>query len=130
MADVLKMDPARIERLRDPKRLELVDPEATLGVVEPVGGGPIVDVGAGVGFVSLPFARRFSARTVIAVDVLAGMLDLLEEAAAEEGLSNLRTALMETPTDLPLPQGEAAFMIMSRSRSDRISISNSATRPL
>ena len=112
MADVLKMDPARIGRLRDPARLEQVDPIAILDTVSPAGDGAIVDVGAGVGYVSLPFARRLPGSRVVACDVLEGMLQLLAEDAAEQGLSNLDTALMPGPTTLPLDDASASMLVM------------------
>ena len=112
MPDLLKMDPQRIARLRDPQRLEQVDPERILEVAAPRGDGAIVDVGAGVGFVSLPFARRFPERSVVACDVLPGMLALLGETAEEQGLSNVVTALMPEPAALPLADDSAALLIM------------------
>ncbi len=112
MPDLLKMDPQRIERLRDPKRLEQVNPERILEVATPAEDGAIVDVGAGVGFVSLPLARRFPERTVIGCDVLPGMLSLLTESAQEQGLSNLMTGLMSSPNELPLADGSAAMLVM------------------
>lgn len=112
MADALKMDPARIARLRDPARLEQVNPERVLDVVSPVGTGAIVDVGAGVGFVSLPFARRFSDTPIVACDVLPGMLELLAKSADEQKLPNLRTALMADPVSLPLDDDAASLLIM------------------
>ncbi len=112
MADLLKMDPARIARLRDPARLALADPERVLTVTAPLGDGPIVDVGAGVGYVALPFARRFPTRRVIAADVLPGMLALLDEAAASAGLANLETALMPGPATVPVPAATASLAIM------------------
>ncbi|MEQ9121891.1 MAG: class I SAM-dependent methyltransferase [Alphaproteobacteria bacterium] len=112
MADLLKMDPARIARLRDPARYDLVDPERVLDVVAPHGSGPIVDVGAGVGFVTLPFARRFPDRRIVAADVQPEMLALLAEAAAEEGLANVETAPMPGPASLPLADGAASLLVM------------------
>lgn len=112
MADELKMDPARIARLRDPARYALVDPLRVLAAAAPLGDGPIVDVGAGVGFVSLPLARHFPERRIVAADILAGMLELLDEAAAAEGLGNLESALMPGPDALPLDADGASFLIM------------------
>ena len=112
MADHLQMDPARIARLRDPARLAQVDPMRALSVAEPSAEGPIVDVGAGVGYVALPFARRFRDREVVAVDILEGMLSLLDETARAEGVTNLRTLLMPGPTALPLDDDAAAMVVM------------------
>lgn len=112
MADVLKMDPARIARLRDPARLEQIDPATILDHVSPAASGPIVDVGAGVGFVSLPFARLLPERTIVACDVLEGMMTLLEEAAESEGLHNLECALMPGLATLPQADNSAAMLVM------------------
>ena len=81
MPDLLGLDPARIERLRDPARYERVDPNRLWDVVNPPEKGVIVDVGAGVGYVTLPFAERFPDAQLIACDVLEGMLVGLTEDA-------------------------------------------------
>lgn len=112
MADVLKMDPARIARLRDPARLEAIDPLDVLNAVTPLGAGPLVDVGAGVGFATLRLAKRMPDRRIIAADVLSGMLDLLVEDATAKGLGNIEAAYMPAPASLPLPDGGASMMLM------------------
>ena len=110
MADLLKMDPARIARLRDPARYDVVDPVKLLDVIRPVGGGPVVDVGAGVGFVALPFARALPDRRILAVDVQPEMLALLADDAA--GLANVETLAMPGPGSIPLADGAASLVVM------------------
>jgi len=44
MADLLGMDPARIERLRSPERLSYLDPERVWDVLASVEAGVIVDI--------------------------------------------------------------------------------------
>jgi hypothetical protein len=95
MADLLGMDPGRIDRLRSPERLTYLDPARVWDAVTPVETGIIVDIGTGVGFLALPFARRFPRAMVYACDILEGMLGLLAEEAAREDLANLRTLSME-----------------------------------
>ena len=112
MADVQKMDPARIARLRDPARLEVVDPLEILKAVKPMGLGPILDVGAGVGFATLPLARRLPERRIVAADVLGEMLELLASDAAAKGLGNIEIALMPGPAALPLPDDGASLALM------------------
>lgn len=112
MADDWSISPERIARLRNEARLEQVDPARILEAATPLGDGPIVDVGAGVGYVTLPFAARFPDRRIVAVDILAPMLELLAEDARERGLGNVETAVMETPTALPLPSGQASMLTM------------------
>ena len=100
MADLLKMDPARIARLRDPARLKQIDPATILDHVQPLADGlDPVDVGAGVGFVSLPFARLLPGRDIIACDIQAGMIELLTDDGAAEGLTNLKPTLMPGPSE-------------------------------
>ena len=113
MADLLGMDPGRIERLRSPERLTYLDPARVWDVVAPVESGIIVDVGTGVGFLALPFARRFPRTMVYGCDVLEGMLGLLSEAAEREGLGNLRALLME-PAAVPLPDAGTDLVIMAQ----------------
>lgn len=113
MGDILGLDPARIERLRDPARLETLHPDEIWQVLPPVEAGAIVDIGAGVGYLALPFARRFPRARVYGCDILAGMLELLGEAAREEGLDNLETVLMEE-TRVPLPDGLADLVTMAQ----------------
>ena len=112
MADIVGMDPERIARLRDPKRLETVNPERVWDMLPPPEEGTIVDIGAGVGFVTLPFARRCPGVRLLACDVLPGMLELLAESAREEGLANVETVLMEEETQVPLPDAAADLVIM------------------
>ena len=112
MPDLLGLDPARIERLRDPARYERVDPNRLWDVVNPPEKGVIVDVGAGVGYVTLPFAERFPDAQLIACDVLEGMLVGLTEDATGRGLKNVQTAWMESPVTLPLADASADLLVM------------------
>lgn len=104
MADLLGMDPARVERLRSPERLAYFDPARIWEVLEPDPAATVIDVGTGVGFVALPWARRFPRATVYGCDVLEGMVALLAEAAAQGGLANVR-ALVMGPATIPLASG-------------------------
>ena len=59
MADSLGMDPARIERLRSPERLEYFHPDRIWEVLNPAPDCTLIDIGAGPGYLTLPFAERF-----------------------------------------------------------------------
>ena len=59
MADTLGFDPARIERLRSPERLQYFNPELIWEVLHPSDKCTLIDVGAGVGFLTIPFAENF-----------------------------------------------------------------------
>lgn len=108
------MDPARIARLRDPERLKTLPPEAVWEALPPINAaGTIVDIGAGVGYLTLPFARRLPGCRVVACDILPGMLELLAAAAAQEGLANVETLAMEA-TRVPLSDGSADLVAMAQ----------------
>ena len=96
MTDTLHIDPARVARLRDPKRLEDLDPELVWHAITPLPDGVIVDVGAGVGFLTLPFANKFPRARIYACDILPGMLELLQESAAEQSLTNIDCMQMDS----------------------------------
>ena len=112
MADLYGMDPARIERLRSPDRWVYFDPERIWEVLSRP-SGPVIDIGCAVGFLTLPFARRWPQVTVYGCDVLEGMVRLLEESARNEGLSNLHSITME-PADIALPGASAALICMAQ----------------
>ncbi len=103
MADSMNIDPARITRLRDPQRLEDINPELVWRAIEPQSDAVIVDVGAGVGFLTLPFAHHYPQTQFYACDILPGMLDLLQGSATEQSLTNIECLPME---DTRIPLGD------------------------
>lgn len=113
MADMLGMDPARIERLRSPERLEYFHPDKIWEVLKPAPDCTLIDIGSGVGFLTLPFAERFPQAKAYGADILEGMVGLLREDAVERGLGNLETILM-TPNAIDLPDDSADFIVMGQ----------------
>ena len=107
------MDPARIERLRSPERLESFDPDRIWDVLNPAPDCTLIDIGTGVGFVALPFARRYPAAKVYGCDILDGMIDLLREDAAAQGLGNVEGIVM-APNSIDLPDGGADVVVMAQ----------------
>ncbi|NKC16421.1 MAG: methyltransferase domain-containing protein [Gammaproteobacteria bacterium] len=112
MVDLLGLDPARIARLRDPARYDLVDPSQLWTVVQKPDGGTVLDVGAGVGFVTFAFASELPSAHIVACDILPGMLDLLTEDAGQRDARNIECRVMPGPVDLPLADGEVAMVVM------------------
>ena len=55
------------------------------------GARSVLDVGCGPGTVALPLALAHRLETVVALDYSAGMLEQLQGAAAEAGLTNIQT---------------------------------------
>ena len=113
MADLLGMDPARIERLRSPERLAYFDPAKIWQVLNPGQNSTVLDIGAGVGYVTLPFAKNYPSAKVYGCDILEGMVGLLARDATDRGLANLETILMQ-PNCVPLPDGIADVIVMAQ----------------
>jgi ubiquinone/menaquinone biosynthesis C-methylase UbiE len=113
MVDYLGMDPARIERLRSPERLEYFDPDRFWDTVKPKSDCTLIDIGAGVGFIALPFAKRYPLAKIYGCDILDGMIDLLREDAATQGLDNVEGIVM-TPNSIDLMDGVADVVVMAQ----------------
>lgn len=113
MADNLGMDPARIARLRSPERLAYFDPEKIWDVLNPLPDCTILDIGTGVGFVALPVARRYPGATIYGCDIQEGMIALLREDAAAQGIGNLIGIVMQ-PNAVDLPDGIADVIVMAQ----------------
>lgn len=113
MADRLGLDPARIERLRSPERLEYFDPDRIWDVLGPAPDCTLIDIGTGVGFIALPLARRYPAAKVYGCDILDGMIDLLREDAAAQDLGNVEGIVM-TSNAIDLPDGVADVVVMAQ----------------
>jgi ubiquinone/menaquinone biosynthesis C-methylase UbiE len=96
----------------DPARLERQNPEALWAVVS-AGMTPhtVVDLGAGIGFFSLPIARHLPQGTVYACDVNPDMLGYLQQAIAEAGAANVQ-AVQTEEVRVPLADGIADVVLM------------------
>jgi ubiquinone/menaquinone biosynthesis C-methylase UbiE len=111
MAHGHKFDVAKLEKLRDPERLRWQSPAALWAVV---GGEPVetlVDIGAGIGFFAIPFARHMPHGKVYACDISAEMLEHLAEALRRESVANVEPVLMEEVA-VPLADGLADAVLM------------------
>lgn len=113
MVDTMGMDPARIERLRSPDRLEYFHPDRIWEVLKPASHCTLVDIGAGVGFLTLPFAERFPQAKAYGCDILEGMVSLLHKDAVERDLKNVEVLLM-APNAIALPDDSADFIVMGQ----------------
>ena len=113
MADLLGMDPARIQRLRSPERLEYFNPDLIWEVLQPAADCTLIDIGAGVGFLTIPFSERFPRARAYGCDILEGMVNLLHEDAQQRGLRNLEALLM-APNSVDLPDNVADLVVMGQ----------------
>ena len=113
MADLLGMDPERIGRLRSLDRLAYFDPARIWQVLQPGPDCTLVDIGAGVGFLTLPFAKAYPEAEAFGCDILEGMVGLLARDAADQGLDNLQALLMR-PSAIDLPDRCADLITMAQ----------------
>ena len=96
-------------------RIEEERPDEVLGAMDLAPGQQVAEVGAGTGF----FARRIGpvvapGGKVYAVDIQAGMLDLLREYAARDGVDNV-VPVLGTETDPKLPAAPSTACCWSTS---------------
>lgn len=79
-----------------PERVEEEQPDKALDEIGIEPGMVIADIGAGVGYFTLKMAERTGETgKVYGVDIQPGMLEMLEERAAEAGLTNIETVLSD-----------------------------------
>ena len=107
-----KFDIAKLDKLRDPERLRYLDPEAIWGVI---GRGPprvLVEIGVGLGFFAIPFARKMSDGIVYGCDLSAEMLDHLRQVLQAEGVTNV-TPLRSEEVRVPLADQIADLVLMA-----------------
>ena len=72
----------------------------------------VADIGAGTGYMSFRMARKVPDGRVLAVDVQPEMIELLETARDEQGLTNVETIQAENDNPhLPLGQVDLALMV-------------------
>jgi ubiquinone/menaquinone biosynthesis C-methylase UbiE len=107
-----KFDPANLEKLRDPERLQQQNPDAIWEVAAPTPVRTVVDVGVGIGFFAIPFARKLPQGVVYGCDIRAEMLEHLRRALAQEQVNNVR-AVLSGEVKIPLEDGIADLVFMA-----------------
>lgn len=97
--------------LESGRRLGGLEIENVVSLIELQPGQVVADIGAGTGVFSVPLARAVgSTGTVLAVEVDAGFLPMIDEKAREAGLGNIQTVLGEfEDPKLPRRDVDVAF---------------------
>lgn len=106
-----KFDPAKLERLNDPERLERLDPDTLWEAAGAPDAAVVVDIGAGTGLFAFEFARRMHGGTVYACDTEEVMLEWIGTHTPPDLPAEIVTALSEE-NRLPLPDGIADLVVM------------------
>jgi len=106
-----KFDPAKLERLNDPERLEAQDPDTLWAAADAPDADVVVDVGAGTGLFAFEFARRMHGGTVYACDTEEVMLEWIRSHTPPDLPADIVTIRSEE-NRLPLPDGIADLVVM------------------
>ena len=107
-----KFDISKLDRLRDPERLEWMKPDAVWDVLCPQPPAAVVDLGVGIGFFAIPVARRHPGATIYGADLHADMLKYLKAAIEQEGVDNIVPVQTEEVA-VPLADGLADALLMA-----------------
>ncbi|MEK5441004.1 MULTISPECIES: class I SAM-dependent methyltransferase [unclassified Fredinandcohnia] len=83
-----RFNPEKADKLINPDRKKIVDPERIITMLGLTESDKIVDLGAGNGFFTIPFAQT-TRDTVYAVDIEQKMLELLKERANKASIENI-----------------------------------------
>ncbi|MBT3910340.1 MAG: class I SAM-dependent methyltransferase, partial [Rhodospirillaceae bacterium] len=88
-------------------------PDKIWEILKPAPDCTLIDIGAGVGFLTLPFAERYPQAKAYGCDIQEGMVALLREDAARHGLVNLEALLM-APNAVDLLNDCADLIVMGQ----------------
>jgi ubiquinone/menaquinone biosynthesis C-methylase UbiE len=106
-----KFNPAEIDKLRDPRRLETENPSIIWGKLGLGDSACIVDVGCGAGFSAIPFAKKTPGGKVYACDISPEMLDAITKEIESSGVANVFPLLVDE-AKIPLEDGIADALLM------------------
>ncbi len=89
---VHKFNPESKHKLDNPERRKLLPPEETLCHLGLAEGDIMADIGCGIGYFTLPAARIVGSQgKVYGLDILAEMLEIVEDKARNKHLANVET---------------------------------------
>jgi ubiquinone/menaquinone biosynthesis C-methylase UbiE len=108
-----KFDPSMLEKLEDPSRLEIFNPEAVLNKFGLKEGMVVLDVGTGTGFY-LPYLSKLVGEKgkVYAVDIEPKLLDYAKKRVEDLRLRNVEV-LKSEENSIPLPESSIDFIFMA-----------------
>jgi predicted methyltransferase len=97
----------------DPKRDEKLQPARIMSVLRIQAGSKVADLGAGSGWFTVRAARQVGANGMVyAVEINTEYIKHIEQRAAREGLTNIRTVLgKEDDPMLPAKEIDAALLL-------------------
>lgn len=74
-----KFDPAKLDKLNNPERLQVIDPDKLWAALEPDHPQVLVDIGAGTGLFARAFADKMPEGDIYACDLSPVMIDWMRQ---------------------------------------------------
>ena len=109
--DHKKFDPAKLDRLNNPQRLERENPDLIWQTLDLPSPRLLVEIGAGTGFIALQFLRHLPVGSICACDISDQLLAWLGEHLPEEARGRVIPMKM-SETEVPLAGGIADLVYM------------------
>lgn len=106
-----KHSKGKVSYLESPERRKEFSPEQLLNMIPLKETDSMLDFGAGTGYFSIPAAKRIKAN-VYALDIDAAMLEIINEKALKEQVTNVVT-VQGSMEALPLEDGSIDIIIAS-----------------
>ncbi len=106
-----KFDVKKLDKLNNPKRLEMIDLNKIVNELELPKEPTLVDIGAGTGIFSEAFLNKIPNSTSYALDISKDMIDWMEANRVLQLKSKLHTRLMEE-NNIPLEGNFADLVFM------------------
>ncbi len=96
-------------RLDAPERLERQPPTPLVELIASAPAGPILDLGSGTGYLSIPLASAQPDRLVAAVDAVPAMSALLARRASTADIRSIGSVMAHAGGDTSLPFTDGSF---------------------
>lgn len=106
-----KFDPKSVGKLKKPERIQNENPELIWEKMGLKADSTFIDIGCGVGFAAMPFAKKMPEGLVYACDISAEMLEMLKKEIIESGVKNVAPVKMDE-VRCPLPDAIADGVLM------------------
>ena len=106
-----KFNPKSFEKLKKPERKQNENPELIWENMGLKADSTFIDIGCGVGFAAMPFAKKMPEGLVYACDISSEMLENLKKEIIEAGVKNVAPVKMDE-VRCPLPDAIADAVLM------------------
>jgi len=106
-----KFNPQKLEKLNNPERYKALPPEFIMGKIGIESSNTIIDIGAGTGFFSIPFAQKYEQSKIYACDISDTMLNWMEQNITDKYPNIIPLKMEESSVPLESNIADIVFMI-------------------